>query len=78
MRSRKRILAIMVMLALIVPYGAMAGQAPSAQVRNPVGGNTGVISGYSNVQGHDAYGGLLFWYQYYSLIRWLSHWGIAL
>ncbi|RPJ41690.1 MAG: hypothetical protein EHM19_11370 [Candidatus Latescibacterota bacterium] len=75
MRSRKALVAAIVLLALVVPYAAMAGQAPSSQVGKPLTGDVGNVTGYQDTRGRTAYGGVLFWYQYFSLFRWISHYG---
>ncbi|MFH1679887.1 MAG: hypothetical protein ABIH26_04505 [Candidatus Eisenbacteria bacterium] len=77
MRSPRRLVAIVLVLALLVPCAALAGQAPSAQVTNPRSGDAGAVTGQLDVRGRTAPGGLYFWYQYFALLRWYARWDIA-
>ncbi|MBM3319526.1 MAG: hypothetical protein FJY73_02500 [Candidatus Eisenbacteria bacterium] len=77
MRSRKRLVALVLVLALLVPYAALAGERPGAQVTNTRTDDSGVITGQQDIRGRTAMGGLLFWYQYFQMLRCFSRWGIA-
>jgi hypothetical protein len=74
---KKRVVAIVLLVLLLVPYAAWAGQAPSAQHQTRYGTENGAVSGSQDVGARTAYGGVYFWYQYYQMLRWWARWGVT-
>lgn len=74
----KRTIAILVIVALMVPLAAYAGQAPGAsnsQVgRSMYGESENSVTEYRDNRGVVSWANNLFWYQLYNFYRWSLIW----
>lgn len=79
MKKWKGMIAVFSLVLLLLPYVAVAGQAPGVQDRPYVQDEIDVKDGvgaHVETRGRVVWFQNLFWYQVYSLLRWVERWSV--
>ncbi len=84
MNIGRKVIAAFLLVLLLVPVAAMAGQAPiagdvQADLEDTQIDNDGHVRGEQDLRGQTWYEGYyMFWYQMFAWMRWLTRWGFVL
>ena len=80
MSTGNRVVAAFLLLLLLLPCVALAGQAPGTEQSpaDEANGNGGSVWHHRDDRGACRWFNNLFWYQIYALHRWMSRWNSVL